>query len=388
MNAQQINTIRLYAKQNPIMWGYLYDRMLKKVKYEVLDGTPPPTYKEALKIKIKHYKFKEQLTHYIKDLYNITFTNDRGTFPVYTQRVLDREIGYLLLDRMMNSNVYEEEERTIYKTKPNYIIDNTNIMLRKRFNDHKKRVEKENSDNINKKLEEQFNKMKEKLEEENSNNFICCNICFEDKDPFYMVKCKNNQHNIGCLDCAGRHIHSKTYGHTKNVSCPYCREGVICEAPTYYPKNRYCRYNVDIDKERYNNAEKKWIKIRTEKDRSITFTDYEELDGGKYKLSFRKNFNSIRNQRQRKDMSIKISSNDFDKFRDEDFKRKIYINKFEEEGIKYRCSFTINICFDKLTDKEYYKNKPNIDLERIKKYCSLNANEWVNFDKYHLSYNR
>ena len=89
-------------------------------------------------------------------------------------------------------------------------------------------------------------------------------------------------------------------------------------------------------------------------------------------------------------MSIKVNSNDLQKFKDEEFKRKIYINKFEENGSKYRCSFLINVGFDTLTDyyREYYKNKPKIDLEKIKKYCSLNANEWVDFDRYHLRYNR
>jgi len=318
MNAQQINTIRLYAKQNPIMWNYLYDRMVKKVKYEVLEGTPPPNYKEALKIKIKHYKFKDELLERMKD---------------------------------------------------------------------KKRVEKENNENINKKLEEQFNKMKEKLEEENSNNFELCNICYEEKDPFYMVKCPNKQHNIGCLECAGRCLHSKTYGRTHNISCPYCREELIFQTRSYFPTHMYRTYKVNIDKEYYNSTTKQWTIISTQKDRTITYIGEDDLGGGKYKLNFKKNFSFNNSKRKRRELTLKINDREYNKFKNEEFKKTIYINKYEEGDTKYRFSFKINVCFDNLVDKEIYKNKPKIDLERIKKYCGLNSNEWIDFDRYHLKYN-
>ena len=244
---------------------------------------------------------------------------------------------------------------------------------------------KENNELINKKLEEQFNKMKEKLEEENSNNFVCCNICFEDKDPYYMVKCPNEQHYIGCLDCAGQHLKSKLYTSTPNIGCPYCRTPVIKKFTYNVLDNN--TYDVKVIKEKFEPINDGWVNTGISHIGKVRFEEYEENDNSKYTLNFTKEFTFLGQQRNRKKMKIKVNERQFNDIRNFDyFKKKIYINKYEEDGVKYRWSFIQTMEKYKLTD--YFKLmeiKPLIDFERIRKYCREFNEEFDTFKRYHLT---
>ena len=116
--------------------------------------------------------------------------------------------------------------------------------------------------------------------------------------------------------------------------------------------------------------------------------DIVETDAGiNVTCMFQENPRNNRPQRNRKKMKIKVNERQFNDIRNFDyFKKKIYINKYEEDGVKYRWSFILTMEKYKLTD--YFKLmeiKPLIDFERIRKYCREFNEEFDTFKRYHLT---